>query len=280
MNRLWTAASTQVPGRLRSPSGGLRRLHHDRRSDGGLDLGRSGLGRGPDGRGLGYRAPGWRLGAVLVAGLGMLGLVGCDPAPPGRETSSSSSISARGGAGCAPTRGEAAQGTGAVAAAAPWRARLGPGGEVRRTAATVAAGRGGQRLIVSGTVYAADCTTPLAGASIQVWQTTAAGKYGPGDGTGGERCCYLAAALRTDGRGRYQLETVRPGHYQGEARPPPAHIHFEVTHPDADGLVTELLFEGDPWLGPDPPGAVVRLTPVPGSDPPAVRARFDIVLRP
>jgi hypothetical protein len=51
-----------------------------------------------------------------------------------------------------------------------------------------------------------------------------------------------------------------------------------VRHPDADGLLTELLFEGDPQLPPDPPGAVTRPEPVPGSDPPLLRARFDIVL--
>ncbi|HYN19128.1 MAG TPA: hypothetical protein VEY96_13725 [Actinomycetes bacterium] len=166
-----------------------------------------------------------------------------------------------------------------MAADAPSSARLGPGGEVERTPETVAAGRGGERLVVSGTVYGEDCRTPLAGASIEVWQTNAEGEYGPGQETGGERCCYLAAALRTDGRGRYRFETVRPGHYKDTEEPPPAHIHFEVRHPDAAGVLTELLFEGDPWLRPDPPGAVVRLTPVPGSNPPALAARFDIVLR-
>jgi hypothetical protein len=224
----------------------------------------------------------WRMGAVLLAGVGVLGLAGCDPAPRDGATSTSTSAAAAPGVGCAPTRGEtAAQGGTRVAAAdAPSRARLGPGGDVERTAETVAAGRGGERLVVEGTVYGADCRTPLAGASVAVWQTNAAGEYGPGQGTGDERCCYLAAALRTDDHGRYRLETVKPGHYKGEERPPPAHIHFEVQHPDASGLLTELLFEGDPWLGPDSPGAVVRPAPVPGSDPPVLRARFDIVLRP
>jgi protocatechuate 3,4-dioxygenase beta subunit len=230
----------------------------------------------------------WRPGAVLVAGVAVLALGGCDSASRDRAASSRTSAptptgtpaATSTGAGCVPTRGEPAQGTGAVAADAPSRARLGPGGEVRRTPETVAAGRGGQRLVVSGTVYRADCRTPLAGASIEVWQTNAEGEYGPGQGTSDERCCYLAAALRTDRQGRYRFETVRPGHYKGEERPPPAHIHFEVRHPDAAGLLTELLFEGDPALGPDPPGAVVRPTPVPGSDPPALSARFDIVLGP
>jgi Dioxygenase len=226
-----------------------------------------------------------RLAALLLAGAGVLGLAGCDPGPRGREagspTSTSASASAGGGA-CAPTRGEAvSQGGDRVAAAdAPSTGRLGPGGDVERTAETVAAGRDGQRLVVEGTVYRADCRTPLAGASVALWQTNAAGEYGPGQGTGGERCCYLAAALRTDQRGRYRFETVKPGHYKGEAEPPPAHIHFEVRHPDATGLLTELLFEGDPRLQPGVLGEVVAPTPVPGSDPPALRARFDIVLRP
>jgi hypothetical protein len=221
-----------------------------------------------------------RLGAALLVGVGMLALAGCDPTPRDDATSAPTSTAAGAAAGCAPTLGEAAQGGAPreVAADAPSKARLGPGGEVRRTAETVAKGRGGQRLVVSGTVYRADCKTPLAGASIAVWQTNAEGEYGPGQGTGDEQCCYLGAALRTDARGRYELETVKPGHYKGEPDPPPAHIHFEVRHPDADGLLTELLFEGDPQLPPDPPGAVTRPEPVPGSDPPLLRARFDIVL--
>jgi hypothetical protein len=227
------------------------------------------------------RAMNRRLAVVLLAWVGVLGLAGCDPGPRDREAGSPTSTVAGRGA-CAPTRGEpAGQGGDRVAAPdAPSVGRLGPGGDVERTAETVAAGRDGQRLVVEGTVYAADCRTPLAGASVAVWQTNAAGEYGPGQGTGAERCCYLAAALRTDQRGGYRLETVKPGHYKGEAEPPPAHIHFEVQHPDATGLLTELLFEGDPRLQPGVVGEVVAPTPVPGSDPPVLRARFDIVLRP
>jgi protocatechuate 3,4-dioxygenase beta subunit len=267
MSWLWTTLQLLRPGALRSPTRGLDR------------------------RRLGFIAPQRRWGTALLVGVGMLGLVGCDPAPRDQgtsastSTSTSASITTAAGAGvagaeqeCAPTRGEAAQGTGEAAADAPSTARLGPGMEVPRTAATVAKGRSGQRLVVSGTVYRADCVTPLAGASIVVWQTNAEGEYGPGQGTGNSPCCYLAAALRTDRRGRYRLETVKPGHYKGEADPPPAHIHFEVRHPEADGVLTELLFEGDPRLGPYPPGVVVRPATVPGSDPPALHARFDIVL--
>jgi protocatechuate 3,4-dioxygenase beta subunit len=205
---------------------------------------------------------------VLVAGGGYLFLASRDRPP----------ASTAPGPACAVTRGQPSQGTGAVAPGTPSRIRLGPGGQLRRTPETAAAARRGQRLVVSGTVYAADCSTPLAGASLEVWQTNADGEYGPGQGTGDGRCCYLAGALRTDGRGRYRFETVKPGRYKGEARPPPAHIHVEVRHPDAGGLLTELLFAGDPALGPDPPGEVAELEPVAGADPPTLQARFDIVL--
>jgi protocatechuate 3,4-dioxygenase beta subunit len=67
--------------------------------------------------------------------------------------------------------------------------------------------------------------------------------------------------------------------YQGQADAPPAHIHFDVRHPDAGALMTELLFEGDPNVLPGTrQGQVARLAPVPGSRPPLLRARFDIVL--
>jgi hypothetical protein len=43
--------------------------------------------------------------------------------------------------------------------------------------------------------------------------------------------------------------------------------------------MTELLFEGDPDVLPGAQqGQVARLTTVVGSDPPLLRARFDIVL--
>jgi catechol 1,2-dioxygenase len=182
--------------------------------------------------------------------------------------------------GCEVTPGAPSQGTAPAAADAPSRLRLGPSPELRGSAKARAAARRGQRLLVSGTVYAADCATPLAGATLQVWQTDADGVYGPGHGTGSLVCCYLQGTLRTDVRGRYRFTTVKPGRYKGQAGAPPAHIHIEVSHPDARGLMTELLFEGDPALAPGVQGQghVARLATVPGSDPPLLRASFDIVL--
>jgi primosomal protein N' (replication factor Y) (superfamily II helicase) len=71
---LWTAEPTLPPGAVASPTGGPRRLDQDRRSDGGLDLGRSGLGRGPGAGGRGSVVPG-------LAGAGSEGAVYWRPLP-------------------------------------------------------------------------------------------------------------------------------------------------------------------------------------------------------
>jgi protocatechuate 3,4-dioxygenase beta subunit len=102
-------------------------------------------------------------------------------------------------------------------------------------------------LIIVGTVFGEDCT-PLENASLEVWQTNAAGEYGPGHGTDDMRCCYLMGEVRTDSSGHYQLITVKPGHYKGQESPPPAHIHVSLSHPDAEPAQTEIVFSGDPYL--------------------------------
>ena len=105
----------------------------------------------------------------------------------------------------------------------------------------------GEKLVIVGTVYAEDCT-PLAGAVLNFWQTDASGEYGPGHGTDDMRCCYLMGSLTTDSNGRYQIITVKPAHYKGQQVPPPAHIHVEVSHPQAGVPGTEIVFAGDPYL--------------------------------
>jgi len=134
---------------------------------------------------------------------------------------------------CAPTEGGPAQVT-AADAGTPSRVRLRPGMELEATPRHVAAAlRGGEPLRVTGVVRAQDCS-PLAGATIHAWQTNAAGDYGPGG-----RCCYLAGTVRTDARGRYTLDSVMPGSYEGT----PPHIHMEVGHTRAAGLIPELVVE-------------------------------------
>ena len=112
---------------------------------------------------------------------------------------------------------------------APWSARMVPGGEP------------GEPLIVEGTVRGAG-GEPLPGVSVFAYQTGADGSYGP-KGNADPR---LRVHLRTDRRGRYRFETVRPGSYPGTRIA--AHIHVHVTPPGGKEQVSEVVFEGDPFV--------------------------------
>ena len=137
----------------------------------------------------------------------------------------------------------------------------------------------GEPMVISGTVYDVACT-PLEGASLYVWQTDGAGVYGPGQATDDIQCCYLQGTVRTDLAGRYRLVTVRPGHYQGESPPPPAHIHLDARHQQG-ALQAEIVFSDDPYLSnPDLDGYLV-VTLVPSADDPAVQeGTVDLILTP
>lgn len=131
----------------------------------------------------------------------------------------------------------------------------------------------GEKLVIVGTVYAEDCT-PLGGAVLNFHQTDGSGEYGPGHGTDDMRCCYLMGSLTTDSNGRYQLITVKPAHYKGQQFPPPAHIHVEVSHPQAGVPGTEMVFAGDPYLPESLDGyTLVNLETVPASEGDAAHLR-------
>jgi hypothetical protein len=176
-------------------------------------------------------------------------------------------------ADCRPTPG-GADGPVAAPPDTPSRIRLGPGREVERSAETVAVSRSGEPLLVTGVVYAADCRTPLAGATVEAWQTDAKGRYGPGGSSStGSACCYLQGQARTDGQGRYALVTVVPGRYAGP-NPPPRHVHLAVSHPQAQSVTTEVMFAGDPGAPATHPLAVTATRSGSGQ-----RLEFDIVLQ-
>jgi protocatechuate 3,4-dioxygenase beta subunit len=103
----------------------------------------------------------------------------------------------------------------------------------------------GERLDVSGVVYAADGRTPVARASVYVYQTDARGYYRPDDAMG-NRDPRLRALLRTDAQGRYAYRTIRPGSYPGTRVP--GHIHYEVAAEGHGTRIFEIVFEDDPLV--------------------------------
>jgi protocatechuate 3,4-dioxygenase beta subunit len=103
----------------------------------------------------------------------------------------------------------------------------------------------GERLEVSGVVYAVDGRSPVARASVYVYQTDARGYYRPDDAMG-NRNPRLMALLRTDDRGRYSYRTIRPGSYPGTRVP--KHIHYEVTADGHGTRIFEIVFDDDPYM--------------------------------
>ena len=109
-------------------------------------------------------------------------------------------------------------------------------------------------------MYAADGRTPIAGASVYVYQTDARGYYRPDDAMG-NRDPRLRALLRSDARGRYSYRTIRPGSYPGTRVP--KHIHYEVTAAGHGTRIFEIVFEDDPFVGAEVRASAARPRLVP-----------------
>lgn len=132
-------------------------------------------------------------------------------------------------------------------------------------ASLVDPGMAGARLRLGGLVVDRACR-PLAGVVVDLWQADAEGRY---DNQG-----YRLRGHRiTDAQGRWQIETIVPGHYPGRT----PHIHARVQPPQGRLLTTQLYF-------PDEPGNARdriydrRLLMTVGGDAARRIARFDFVL--
>jgi protocatechuate 3,4-dioxygenase beta subunit len=105
-------------------------------------------------------------------------------------------------------------------------------------------GEPGQPLHVSGVVVGPD-GSPVAGASLYVYQTDHEGYYGVKPASD-NRNPRLKLFLRSDAQGRWAFETVKPGSYPNSRVPP--HIHFEVAARGRGSQIFEIVFEGDPFV--------------------------------
>jgi protocatechuate 3,4-dioxygenase beta subunit len=102
----------------------------------------------------------------------------------------------------------------------------------------------GERLVVSGRVFAADGKTPLSDASIYVYQTDKTGIYSRP--VNDSRTPRLRGYLRSDAEGRYEYTTIKPGSYPNTQNP--AHIHYVVNAPGFKERIFEIVFEDDPLV--------------------------------
>lgn len=102
----------------------------------------------------------------------------------------------------------------------------------------------GDPLTVSGVMVRED-GSPIAGASLYIYQTDREGYYGVKPASD-SRSPRLKLFLRTDAKGAWSFDTVRPGSYPGSRVP--GHIHFEIAAPGGVTRIFEIVFEGDPFV--------------------------------
>jgi protocatechuate 3,4-dioxygenase beta subunit len=99
----------------------------------------------------------------------------------------------------------------------------------------------GLPLSVSGKVFDTRANVVQA-AKIEIWQADHNGLYD----LDGYR---YRATLASDAAGKYQFESVMPGHYPARVC---QHIHYLVTAPGHKPLITQLYFATDPVFEGDP----------------------------
>lgn len=120
-----------------------------------------------------------------------------------------------------------------------WRTRIAPEDEP------------GEPLVLRGTVRGPD-GEPAPGVVVYAYHTNARGAYPPDDDHTGHARLHgeLRAWVRTDERGRYRFETIRPGSYPG--RDTPAHVHLHVVEPGCCTYwIESVRFLDDPLLPED-----------------------------
>jgi protocatechuate 3,4-dioxygenase beta subunit len=149
----------------------------------------------------------------------------------------------------------------------------------------------GDVLFMRGTVTSTD-GAPLPDAVLDVWQTGPDGGYDVWDPR--QPAYNFRGRMRVEESGAYVFQTMLPKPYTVPTDGPvgryleamgqhpwrPAHIHFKVTAPGHQTLVTQVFFPDDPYLENDTIGAVkpALVRPV-VSEGDHVTCDFDIALR-
>lgn len=105
----------------------------------------------------------------------------------------------------------------------------------------------GQKMIISGTVFEHDGTTPAGNTILYFYHTDNTGKYTPRNDQPAKQHGYLRGWVKTDSRGRYAIYTIKPMHYPNETFA--AHIHVIVKEPKYNEYyIDEWVFDDDKYL--------------------------------
>ncbi len=129
--------------------------------------------------------------------------------------------------------------------------------------ANLCRGGAGQPLVVTGLVTGPE-GDPLAGAEVEVWHANAEGRYENQD-PDNQPEHNLRGRFTANDEGRFHFRSIRPAGYSlpddgpvgqlarriGLSLDRPAHIHFAVSAPGHQRLVTSIFDGSDPAIGRD-----------------------------
>lgn len=119
----------------------------------------------------------------------------------------------------------------------------------------------GSRILLKGSVLENDCLTPIKDALVEIWHCDTEGNY-----DNESEDFQLRAKWESGDAGTYAFKTILPGKYLNGRLYRPAHIHFRVTAPGYQELISQIYFEGDPHIEQDPwasdPKAERRILPI------------------
>lgn len=109
---------------------------------------------------------------------------------------------------------------------------------------------GGQKLLVTGTVFKPDGKTPAPNVILYYWHTDNKGYYSPTPQQVPQARLHghIRGWIQTGQKGEYALYTSRPAPYPN--RDLPAHIHTAIKEPtiDTEYYLDEFVFDDDPLL--------------------------------
>ena len=137
----------------------------------------------------------------------------------------------------------------------------------------------GTRIIISGLVYNLECSEVIPNTEIDIWHANDAGGY---DNIG----YNLRGKTTTNSQGFYVFESIKPGLYLNGATFRPSHIHFKITPPGFNTLITQLYFQGDPYIPTDAAASVTsgafdatnRIIPLASNSNGDLEGTWDIVI--
>lgn len=125
----------------------------------------------------------------------------------------------------------------------------------------------GDPLIFSATVRDL-AGKPLEGVVFDLWHSDEQGGYSQFDFA--EPAWSLRGKMKSDAEGKLAFRTIMPAPYRiphdgpvgsllqnlGRHSWRPAHLHFKITHPECQPMVTQIYTSTSPWLDSDCAGAV------------------------